>query len=61
LNDVFLAINQRQSQYLDQGPSGLLDLPGRAAGGAFHLTAEGHAIIANETAPELCQSLNCGQ
>jgi len=40
LNDVFLAINQRQSQYLDQGPSGLLDLPGRAAGGAFHLTAE---------------------
>lgn len=61
LNDVFLAINQRQPQYLDQGPSGLLDLPGRATGGAFHPTAEGHAIIANETTPELCQSLSCGQ
>jgi hypothetical protein len=61
LNDVFLAINQRQSQYLDQGPSGLLDLPGRATGGAFHPTAEGHAIIANETTAELCQSLGCGQ
>jgi hypothetical protein len=61
LNDVFLAINQRQPQYLDQGPSGLLDLPGRATGGAFHPTAQGHAIIANETTLELCQSLGCGQ
>jgi hypothetical protein len=34
LNDVFLAINQRQPQYLDQGPSGLLDLPGRTTDGA---------------------------
>jgi hypothetical protein len=26
-----------------------------------HPTAEGHSIIANETTPELCQSLCCGQ
>jgi hypothetical protein len=60
LNDVFLAINQRQSQYIDQGPFGLLDLSGRATGGAFHPTAEGHSIIANETTLELCQRLGCG-
>lgn len=59
LNDVFLAINQRQSQYLDQGPSGVLDLPGRATGGAFHPTAAGHALIAAETTPELCDRLGC--
>ena len=61
MNDVFLAINQRPAQYLDASPFGVLDLSGRATGGAFHPTAEGHAIIANETTPELCQSLGCGQ
>ena len=61
MNDVFLAINQRPAQYLDASAFGMLDLSGRATGGAFHPTAEGHAIIANETTPELCQRLGCGQ
>jgi hypothetical protein len=61
MNDVFLAINQRPQYYLDQSPFGVLDLSGRATGGAFHPTAEGHAIIANETTEELCQRLGCGQ
>jgi hypothetical protein len=60
MNDVFLAINQRPRQYLDQSPLGVLDLPGRATGGAFHPTAEGHAIIANEATAELCQRIGCG-
>ncbi len=60
MNDVFLAINQRPQHYLDQSPFGVLDLSGRATGGAFHPTAEGHAIIANEATAELCQSLGCG-
>ena len=61
MNDVFLTINQRPRSYLDQSPFGVLDLSGRATGGAFHPTAEGHAIIANETTEELCQRLGCGQ
>ena len=61
LNDVFLAINQRQPQYLDQGPFGVLDLSGRATGGAFHPTAAGHALIANDATPELCERLGCGR
>jgi hypothetical protein len=60
MNDVYLAINQRPQHYLDQSPFGVLDLSGRATGGAFHPTAEGHAIIANEATEELCQSLGCG-
>ncbi len=60
MNDVFLAINQRPQNYLDQSPFGVLDLSGRATGGAFHPTAEGHAIIANETTTELCQRIGCG-
>jgi hypothetical protein len=52
MNDVFLAINQRPQQYLDQSPFGVLDLSGRATGGAFHPTAEGHAIIANDATVE---------
>ena len=35
MNDVFLAINQRPQLYLDQSPFGVLDLSGRATGGAF--------------------------
>lgn len=60
LNDVFLTINQRQPQYLDEGPSGMLDISGRATGGVFHPTAEGHSIIANETTAEFCQRIGCG-
>ena len=59
MNDVFLAINQRPAQYLDASPFGILDLSGRATGGAFHPTAEGHAMIANEAVSELCQHLSC--
>jgi hypothetical protein len=60
MNDVFLAINQRPQQYLDQSPFGVLDLSGRATGGAFHPTAEGHAMIANDATVELCQRVGCG-
>jgi hypothetical protein len=60
MNDVFLAINQRPQHYLDQSPFGVLDLSGRATGGGFHPTAEGHAIIANETTMEFCQRIGCG-
>jgi hypothetical protein len=59
MNDVFLAINQRPQQYLDQSPFGVLDLSGRATGGAFHPTAEGHAMIANDATVELCQRVGC--
>ena len=61
LNDVFLAINQRPENALDQNAFGVLDISGRATGGAFHPTAEGHAIIANETTPDLCDRLGCGR
>jgi hypothetical protein len=59
MNDVFLAINQRPQQYLDQSPFGVLDLSGRATGGAFHPPAEGHAIIANDATVELCRRIGC--
>src|ERR1700733_7668562 len=55
------AQHKRPQYYLDQSPFGVLDLSGRATGGAFHPTAEGHAIIANGTTEELCQRLGCGQ
>jgi hypothetical protein len=60
MNDVFLAINQRPQYYLDENAFGVLDLSGRATGGAFHPTAEGHAMIASDAATELCQSVGCG-
>jgi hypothetical protein len=59
MNDVFLAVNQRPQQYLDQSPFGVLDLSGRATGGAFHPTAQGHAMIANDATTELCQRIGC--
>ena len=60
MNDVFLAINQRPQSYLDENAFGVLDLSGRATGGAFHPTAEGHAIIANDTVVDFCQRMGCG-
>ena len=60
MNDVFLAINQRPQSYLDENAFGVLDLSGRATGGVFHPTAQGHAIIANDAASELCQRIGCG-
>jgi hypothetical protein len=59
MNDVFLTINQRPPHYLDQSSFGVLDLSGRATGGAFHPTAEGHAMIANDATVELCQRIGC--
>jgi hypothetical protein len=56
-------ISRHQSaaqQYLDQSSFGVLDLSGRATGGAFHPTAEGHAMIANDATVELCQRIGCG-
>jgi hypothetical protein len=45
-NDVYVLINQRPSQALDTTMPGILDINGRTTGGAFHPTAEGHALIA---------------
>ena len=55
-----LALSHFPQQYLDQSPFGVLDLSGRATGGAFHPTAEGHAMIANDATVELCQRIGCG-
>jgi hypothetical protein len=45
-NDVYVLINGRPSGSLDTTLPGVLDLGGRTTSGAFHPTAEGHAIIA---------------
>ena len=60
-NDVFITINQRPDGRIDASAFGTLDLTGRTTGGAFHPTAEAHALIANETSPALCQAIGCGQ
>ena len=60
-NDVFITINQRPNAKVDVGAYGTIDLTGRPTGGAFHPTAEAHAIIANETAPQLCAAIGCSQ
>jgi len=60
MDDVFMAINQRPDGRIDASAFGTLDLTGRTTGGAFHPTAEAHAIIANETAPLLCDVIGCG-
>ena len=54
------ALVAKYEQYLDQSSFGVLDLSGRATGGAFHPTAEGHAMIANDATVELCQRIGCG-
>ena len=54
MNDVFLAINQRPQFYLDQSPFGVLDLSGRATGGALSIRPRKVTrIIANGTTEEL--------
>ena len=45
-NDVYLLINNRPSNALDTTLPGILDLDGRTTSGAFHPTAEAHAILA---------------
>jgi hypothetical protein len=59
MNDVFMTINQRPPQQIDAA-FGLLDLSNRASGGAFHPTAEGHAIVAGYAADSLCKAIGCG-
>jgi len=58
-NDVFITINQRPNGDIDSSAFGTLDLTGRTTGGAFHPTAEAHAIIANETARAVCDMIGC--
>ena len=60
-NDVFMTINQRPDGRIDASAFGTLDLTGRTTGGAFHPTAEAHALIANETSPALCKAIGCGK
>jgi hypothetical protein len=60
-NDVFMTINQRPEGRIDSSAFGTLDISGRTTGGAFHPTAEAHVIIANQTAPLLCDAIGCGQ
>ncbi len=59
MNDVYMTINQRPSQQIDTA-FGLLDLTNRASGGAFHPTAEGHAVVAGYAVSALCAKLGCG-
>ena len=59
MNDVFVGINQRPDGRIDASAFGTLDLTGRTTGGAFHPTAEGHALIANEASDALCQAIGC--
>ena len=44
-NDVFMLINKRPSIVTEDNVAGILELNGRATSGAFHPTAEAHAII----------------
>jgi hypothetical protein len=60
MNDVFVAINQRPDGQIDASAFGPVDLSGRTTGGAFHPTAEAHAIIANDASEALCQAIGCG-
>jgi hypothetical protein len=48
-NDVYMLINNRSPAVIDSSPPGILDLGGRVTSGAFHPTAEGHAIISTMT------------
>jgi hypothetical protein len=58
MNDVFMTINERPPQQIDAA-YGLLDLTNRASSGAFHPTAEGHAIVAGYAADSLCNAIGC--
>ncbi len=58
MNDVYMTINQRPPQNTDNA-YGLLDVTNRGASGAFHPTAEAHALVAGEASAELCKALGC--
>jgi hypothetical protein len=57
MDDVYMTIEQRPPQEIDTA-WGLLDLTNRASGGAFHPTAEGHALVATEASAALRQALD---
>jgi hypothetical protein len=44
-NDVYMLINQRRPNLIDETAPGILDVNGRPTGGALHPTAEAHALI----------------
>ena len=58
MNDVYMTINQRPSKDIDVA-FGLLDLTNRPTGGAFHPTAEAHAIVAADASTQLCKAIGC--
>jgi hypothetical protein len=58
-NDVYMMIDNRAKNLTDDTNSGVLDLDGRTSSGAFHPTAEAHAIVANSTSVEACAALGC--
>ena len=58
-NDVFMIINQRKKGQTGTSPAGVLDIPGQMTSGAFHPTAEAHAIVAAYVAEEACKALAC--
>jgi hypothetical protein len=58
MNDVFMTINERPPQQIDAA-YGSLDLTNRASSGAFHPTAEGHAIVAGYAADSPCNAIGC--
>ena len=49
-NDVFMLINKRSQNVLDDSPLGPLSFQDRAASGAMHPTAEAHSIVATSAA-----------
>jgi hypothetical protein len=58
-NDVYMMIDNRAKNFTDNTDAGILDLDGRTSSGAFHPTAEAHAIVANSASEEACAALAC--
>ncbi len=58
-NDVYMLIDNRDKKYDDETTAGIRDINGRTTSGAFHPTAEAHAIVATATAEEACKALGC--
>jgi hypothetical protein len=58
-NDVYMMIDGRDKQYIDGDRAGVLDLAGRTTSGAFHPSAEAHAIVASATATPACKAVGC--
>lgn len=58
-NDVYMMIDGRDKQYIDNDQAGVLDLAGRTTSGAFHPSAEGHSIVATATTTPACKAVGC--